>query len=163
MATTQTTDSTSIEDKNTMQLGSDNDILAFIKTIDTTKYTVAQQAKDDIKSEVKIKSFVKSVNTLLDKIDPSLCKDDTESQICAMVLELIEHTFINPKCGELKKDIAVSLLKRYYKGDEEICARMIEMVLKSGIVKKSTIFTRNSNKGYKILLRIYNFFLKIVS
>ena len=154
---------TTVEDPNNQQLGSDNDILAFIKTIDTTKYTVAQQAKDDIKSEVKIKSFVKSVNTLLDKIDPSLCKDETESQISAMVLELIEHTFISPKCGELKKDIAVSLLKRYYKGDEEICARMIEMVLKSGIVKKSTIFTRNSNKAYKIFMRIYQFFLKIVA
>lgn len=166
MATTQTTDSTSnsqIEDKDSMQLGSDNDVLAFIRTINTKKYTVLNETKQAIKSEVKIKSFISSVNRLLDKIDPALCKDETESQIIGMVLELIEHTFTDLKCGDLKKDIGTSLLKRYYKGDEELCGRIIEMVLKSGVVSKSTVFTRNSAKVVKIMNRIYKFFLGIVA
>ena len=77
-----------------------------------------------------------------------------DDNLTKFVCEAIEHIFTERKCGDLKKSIAILILKPYFNDDEELIGKFIELILEK--ITKSTKFSRIKNK-------IGGFFFQLLS
>ena len=126
--------------------------LQAFKEFDIKKCETLLKAKRDIKNKKKFDDFEKKMNALLSSIDKQELKKYDE-KLVLFVIETIEHIFIQKKCGELKKMIAVIILKPYFDDNEPLIEKFIELTLEK--IVKSTMWTRNKNRVCNFFLRLY--------
>ena len=102
-----------------------------------------------IKLQKKSEDFITEIERILKLFD---CK--LNSDILLFVLNAVEQYFYKPKSGEIKEQVVISIMKKYYNDDEELIKHIIKLVLP--LIKKSTL-------THRILSKATHFFLLMAS
>ena len=133
-----------------------DDVLKTFKEFDVSKCEALLLSKKNLKDKIKLEEFVSKMNSLLNNIDKKGLKYD--NNLTKFVCETIEHIFTERKCGDLKKSIAVEILKPYFNEDDELVSKFIELILEK--ITKSTKFSRVKNKVSKFFFQLLSMVLK---
>jgi hypothetical protein len=74
----------------------------------------------------------KAVNDLIDQVLNFLNQDDIKNnlrEICLFVMWKLERLILKPKSGDVKRSLAVKILKRLFHDDEHICGLFIDSLM----------------------------------
>jgi hypothetical protein len=74
----------------------------------------------------------KAVNELIDQVLNFLNHDDIKDnlrEICLFVMWKLERLILKPKSGDVKRGLAVKILKRLFHDDEHICGLFIDSLM----------------------------------
>ena len=134
-----------------------DDVLKTFKEFDVSKCEALLLSKKNLKDKKKLEEFIKKMNSLLNNIEKNELKYD--DNLTKFVCETIEHIFTDRKCGDLKKSIAILILKPYFNDDEELIGKFIELILEK--ITKSTKFSRIKNKIGGFFFQLLNILAKL--
>ena len=114
-----------------------------------------REVRIGLKQDALFKDFVESMTNVLDLFDNSSRKYD--SDIVQFVCQSAEDTFIShKKMGPIKLKSVIAICKRYFNNDEELVAKIIDMVLP--IIKQSTFYRRNKTRAKQVCFWFLNSF-----
>ena len=130
-----------------------HDQLKAFDHFNVKKYETLLKAKRNLKDKKKLDEFAVKMNALLTSIDKQEFKK-YDQDLVKFVCEAIEHIFCKRKCGELKKAIAIEILRPYFDDNEPLIEKFIELMMEK--IVHSTMWTRNKNRVYNFFLRLYN-------
>jgi hypothetical protein len=74
----------------------------------------------------------KAVNELIDPVLNFLNHDDIKDnlrEICLFVMWKLERLILKPKAGDVKRGLAVKILKRLFHDDEHICGLFVDTLM----------------------------------
>jgi hypothetical protein len=74
----------------------------------------------------------KAVNEIIDQVLNFLNHDDIKDnlrEICLFVMWKLERLILKPKSGDVKRGLAVKILKRLFHDDEHICGLFIDSLM----------------------------------
>lgn len=74
----------------------------------------------------------KAVNELIDQVLNFLNHDDIKDnlrEICLFVMWKLERLILKPKAGDVKRGLAVKILKRLFHDDEHICGLFVDSLM----------------------------------
>ena len=116
--------------------------LEVFKSFDIKKCDALMKSKKGLKNKKKLEAFVSKMNMLLSSIQKDELKK-YDVNVVKFVCETIEHILVERNSGDLKKAIAIEVLKPYFDDNEDLVSKFIELVIDS--IVKSTCFTRTRN------------------
>lgn len=93
----------------------------------------------DIKLENKQYELVKKVQGVLCLFDPE--DNRYNDKLLLFTMQAVENFIVKPKSGNRKLAVVIECVRDYFKGDEELIIKMVEILLPK--IKKMNIFRRN--------------------
>jgi hypothetical protein len=96
----------------------------------------------------------KAVNDLIDQVLNFLNQDDIKNnlrQICLFVMWKLERIILKPKAGDVKRSLAVKILKRLFHDDEHICGLFIDSLMHDH---------KQVGKIRRLGLKVFRYFVK---
>lgn len=121
--------------------------------------SVVKDIKDNFEMKKKEDKFTKKIEVVLNSLSNLNLDDDKQLHaVFLFVLQSAEDYFYmkrqNQKMDEMKKQIAVKLLKRFVKNDEKLCNQIINIVAEK--VKKTSFYRRNKKLFQKLFFLVLN-------
>jgi hypothetical protein len=96
----------------------------------------------------------KAVNELIDQVLNFLNHDDIKDnlrEICLFVMWKLERLILKPKSGDVKRGLAVKILKRLFHDDEHICGLFIDSLMHDH---------KQIGKFGRVGLKVFRYFVK---
>jgi stress-induced morphogen len=121
-----------------------------IKQSDVNQLEILQHRLKDVRHLNRDKA----VNDLIDQVLNFLNQDDIKNnlrEICLFVMWKLERIILKPKAGDVKRSLAVKILKRLFHDDENICGLFIDSLMHDH---------KQVGKIKRLGLKVFRYFVK---